>query len=204
MYSQLNEEEIILDYFSEARKNKISLSGNILDIGANDGITLSNTRALILKYPDIKGYFVEPNPECFSRLKNLYDKNHELYFFAIGETDGKLPMYCNKHHISPSDIGLLSTLIQKETQRWGDEKWEIIDVDVVRYPFNDIEFDFISIDAEGMDESILFQIDLSKNKLLCIEWNSVEERKQSIDNYCKSFRLELIHENSINLIYGRR
>ena len=138
MYSQLNEEEIILDYFSEAKKNRIFLSGNILDIGANDGVTLSNTRALILKYPEIKGYFVEPNPECFSRLKTLYDKNQELYFFAIGETNGKLPMYCNKHHISSADIGLLSTLIHKETQRWGDEKWEIIDVDVVRYPFNDI------------------------------------------------------------------
>ena len=40
MYSQNNEEQVILDYFG----NKI---GNLLDIGANDGITLSNSRKLI-------------------------------------------------------------------------------------------------------------------------------------------------------------
>ncbi len=40
MREKRNEEQVILDYFG----NKI---GNLLDIGANDGITLSNSRKLI-------------------------------------------------------------------------------------------------------------------------------------------------------------
>ena len=42
MYSQNNEEQIILEYFKDFK-------GNLLDIGANDGVTLSNTRKLAIE-----------------------------------------------------------------------------------------------------------------------------------------------------------
>ena len=40
-YSQNNEQDIILQYFGNRK-------GFFLDIGANDGITLSNTYALLI------------------------------------------------------------------------------------------------------------------------------------------------------------
>jgi FkbM family methyltransferase len=204
MYSQLGEDEIILKYFVDFKEKYGSfLSNNILDIGANDGITISNTRALILKYEEIKGYFVEPNPICFEKLRELYGESHNIYNFAISDGEGRMEMYCNGSHLSSSDNGLLSTLVLEETKRWGDEKWDLIEVDVKRYPFGEINFDFISIDTEGMDETILFQIDLSKTWMLCIEWNSNQERKNTIDNYCKKFSMDLLHENDINLIYTK-
>ncbi len=204
MYSQLGEDEIILKYFGDFKEKYGSvLSDNLLDIGADDGITISNTRALILKYEEIKGYFVEPNPICFEKLNELYGESHNIYNFAISDSEGRMEMYCNGSHLSSADNGLLSTLVLEETKRWGDEKWDLIEVDVKKYPFGEIDFDFISIDTEGMDETILFQIDLSKTWMLCIEWNSNQERKNTIDNYCKKSSMNLLHENDINLIYTK-
>ena len=202
MYSQIDEEKVILDYYKIIKsKNGLKFSNKILDIGANDGETLSNTRGLIIEYPEIVGYFVEPNPESFEKLQKLYYKNHNLYNFAISDVDGKLEMYCNGSHITDNDRGLLSTLIYSETERWQDEKWEKKIVDSKKYPFHDVNFDFISIDAEGMDEIILSQIDLSNTHILCIEWNSIEERKKNIDEYCQKFSMSILHQNSTNLIY---
>jgi FkbM family methyltransferase len=202
MYSQLDEDEIILKFYGDL-KNKYPqfLSNKILDIGANDGETISNTRALIIKYSDITGYFIEPNPACYEKLSLLYPENHMLFNFAMGDIDGISKMYCNGSHLSPNDTGLLSTILEKETKRWGDEKWEIIDVPVKKYPFADINFDFISMDTEGMDEIILPQINLEKTWIVCIEWNSEPEREIFFSDYCKRYSLELIHKNSINLIY---
>lgn len=59
-YSQNNEQAIILKYFGSQR-------GTVLDIGANDGITLSNSRALIeLGWSAV---LVEPAEIAFRKLR---------------------------------------------------------------------------------------------------------------------------------------
>lgn len=204
MYSQLDEDDVILSFYRNLReKYPEFLSNKILDIGANDGETISNTRALIINYPDITGYFVEPNPACYKKLSSLYTDKHMLFDFAIGDKDGVSQMYCNGHHLSSNDVGLLSTILEKETKRWGNEKWEAVEVEVKKYPFGSINFDFISIDAEGMDEIILPQINLEKTWIICIEWNSEPQREIFFNDYCSKYSLDLIHKNSINLIYGK-
>lgn len=204
MYSQLGEDDIILDYYKALKNGHSSkLSNNILDVGANDGLTLSNTREIINLYPEIKCYFVEPNPICNKKLKELYaNSSHEIYDFAIGDYNGSTQLYCNGSHITNNDNGLLSTILPDETKRWGEnEKWELVEVEVKKYPFIDIDFDFISIDAEGMDEIILKQIDLTRTYIMCIEWNSNEDTFNSINSYCTSFSMRILHQNGINLIY---
>lgn len=206
MFTQIDEESFILSEFENLLINfPDRLSNTILDIGANDGITLSNTRALLLKYPHLRCYFVEPNPICNQKLKILYnDPRYKVHDFAIGNYDGITDLYCNGNHIGENDTGLLSTIIENETKRWGNnEKWELVSVDVKKYPFSDVHFDFISIDAEGMDLDILKQIDLSRTYLLCIEWNSNQNVFSEIDLYCKSFSMHLLHKNSVNLIYKK-
>lgn len=204
MYSQLDEEKIVLEFYRGLReKHEVYLSKKILDIGANDGRTISNTRALVLEYPDVVGYFVEPNPVCYEKLKILYPKIHMIFNFAISDFNGETQMYCNGSHLSPDDNGLLSTIVEKETKRWGSEKWDIINVQTRKYPFSNINFDYISIDAEGMDEIILSQINLEKTWILCIEWNSEMDRENIFNEYCGRYSMNLIHKNSTNLIYGK-
>ena len=58
-YSQNNEQDIIMQYF-------IGNRGTFLDIGANDGVTLSNTYAL--QQAGWGGVLVEPSEEAFNRI----------------------------------------------------------------------------------------------------------------------------------------
>lgn len=207
-YSQNKEQEVILNYFA---KTKI---GNFLDIGANDGETLSNTRALALL--GWSGVLVEPTDIAFAKLSNLYKHNKDIVCVkcAVGEISGEVEINVNGNHIGENDTGLLSTTIDKEKERWVGEVWGKEKIKMVTYhellniaygATDDFRymFDFVSIDAEGCDIDILKQIDLRYVRMVCVEWNSVQENYISINNICTNYGMSLIHKNSENLIYAK-
>jgi hypothetical protein len=69
--------------------------------------------------------------------------------------------------------------------------------------------DFISIDAEGMDASILAQIQthdmLNYVHMVCIEWNGDYALKKTYDNVLtKGIKpMSLVYTSGENLIYAR-
>lgn len=196
MYSQNNEEEIILNYFGFVK-------GTFLDIGANDGITLSNTRMLAER--GWGGVLVEPSPKAYARLKEVY-KDHEgiyTYPFAIGNHNGTAILNESASLINPQDVALVSTLKEEEMDRFKSvTQYTPVEVKVFRWKtfLNRIKyktFDFISIDAEGLDLDILRQIDLSDTRMVCVEWNG--KQKEEFMAACPGFKI--IHENGENLIF---
>lgn len=209
-YAQSKEDLGICNFITQLVKSDLPKSYQFLDIGANDGKTFSNTHLLTELFPEYKGFFVEPHPEAFKRLKALYKPKpgqkhkHKFFQFAIGTAPGKLPMHVNGSHLKQGDIGLLSTLSDNEKARWKDtEQWETVEVEVKTYPFNEEKFDMISIDAEGMDEAILQQIDLTHTYLLIIEWNSKEDVGSRMGEYCSKFKLNMAMKTAENLIFIR-
>ena len=205
MYTQNREEEVILNYFGDFK-------GTLLDIGANDGKTLSNSLALIEK--GWSGNLFEPSKEAFDKCSNLHKENKKVKVFkiAIGPVNGQAKLIVSGSHFADKkDVGLLSSFYNNETEKWkkAGVKFHTEDVDVM--PFSDFEnehekviYDFISIDAEGMDVEILRQIDLIKTKLLCIEWNSVEFNKAEIMDYCSKFGMtNIIYQSPENLLICR-
>lgn len=202
MYSQSNEEGIILNYFG-------NYVGTFLDIGANDGITLSNTYALSQK--EWTGCCVEASPKAYDRLKEAhpFNKHIEYYKFAIGSINGKIILHeSNEHLVGKGDIGLLSTVKESELKRWGDAQvFTKIEVPVKTFKSflsmtAHYSFDFISIDIEGMELEVLPQMDLKKleTKLICVEFNGKE--KEKFDALILPQGFYLIHQNAENLIYG--
>lgn len=198
-YSQNNEDQVILDYF----KGK---AGTFIDIGANDGKTLSNTRLLVEN--GWSGVFVEPSPTAFQKLKENYPNQTGLYFypFALGVTNDEVDMYDSGSHLSPNDHGLLSTLLEDEKLRWKNQHYDKIKVKCFRWKtfLNRLKhktFDFISIDAEGMDFEILKQINLQETRCVCIEWNSNPQLKEQLVNYMLGYNL--IYTSPENLIFAR-
>lgn len=197
MYSQNNEEQVVLDYF------KGECRGNFLDIGANDGQTLSNTRALAeLGW---SGVCVEPSLKAFEKLKELYKDNRDVYTynFAIGHTNKKQILYDMGSHLG-NDSGLLATLVEEEKKRWPGQKYEEVEVKCFKWKtfLNRLrikEFDFISIDTEGMELVILEQMDLSKVRCACVEFNG--RNKEKFDKIFEGFNL--IYTSPENLIYAR-
>lgn len=170
-HSQNNEEDIILGYFGD----KV---GRFLDMGANDGATLSNTRALALRGWD--GVLVEPSPTAFARLSALYPDGKTLLNLAVGDREGEIEFF---EHGSDT---LVSTTVAGERDRWGlsnylPVKARMVGVDklleLAPGPYN-----FVSIDCEGMDVAILSGLAprMTPSVVYCIEHNSVEERKRQI------------------------
>jgi FkbM family methyltransferase len=198
MYSQNQEEEIIIKYFGD-------YVGTLLSVGENDGITLSNVRALIER--GWCGVLVEPSPKAYARLKENC-KNYDCiytYPFALGVTNGTVTLHESSSLINPTDVALVSTIKEQEMDRFRSiTSYTPVEVKVFRWKtfLNRLKyktFDFISIDCEGMDLEVLRQIDLSNTRMVCVEWNGVN--KQAFVDVCKDFKL--VHENGENLIFAR-
>jgi FkbM family methyltransferase len=200
MYSQNNEEKVIQEYFG-------SHTGTFLSLGENDGLTFSNVRALAER--GWRGVMVEPSPKAFERLKELYNKHKGFYVyqFAISDHNGKAMLQESGPLCSPSDVGLVSTFHPEEKQRFERSvKYAPVEVKTFKWKtfLNRLtikEFDFISMDVEGSELAILPDMDLSKTKLICLEWNGKPELKTAYEKYLEGFKL--IYTSGENLIYGR-
>lgn len=192
MYSQNNEEKIILDFFKGHK-------GTFLDIGAFDGINLSNTRRLAeLGW---EGVCIEPDPIVFGLLcKNYLDnKLVKCYEYALGEKSGEVKFYSNQNAVG--------TMVKEQTDRWkGTQDYTEVEVEVKSIPDfleeNQTSFDFISIDAEGMDYYILTNLPLKKIgcRLVCVEHNGLETNKYM--QHLIGLGYSIIHVNAENIIAG--
>jgi FkbM family methyltransferase len=152
------------------------------------------------------GVLVEPSPLAFAKLKENIKglKGVYAYPFAITDHNGEVNLWESMSHLNRGDVGLLSTTVTDEMRRWNGEKFNPVMVKCFRWKtfLNRLKyksFDFISIDAEGMDLEILKQIDLKDTKMVCVEWNG--KNKQAFIDACPGFRL--IAENLENLIFAR-
>lgn len=139
-FSQSGEQAIILKYFGDFR-------GTVLDIGANDGILYSNSRALVEL--DWSAVLVEPAEIAFGKLmaNNLIFGSGKMpegfagtpadfhamisgglvvapngrvkcVQAAITTTDGPLTFYSSGTHLKKGDTDLLSTTHPEELARW--------------------------------------------------------------------------------------
>lgn len=205
MYSQNEEEKHILDFFADHEL------GTLLDIGANDGRTFSNSLRLI--EAGWKAVLVEPSARAIGKLRQLHKGNKRvaILFCAVGTETGNQVFHDSGAHLpDKSDTALLSTLVAEEKEKWQSTV-EYAETNTTVYTYADLletfphlRFDFITIDAEGMDVAILKQIDLSHTKLLCIEWNSIQKVKDEILNYTALFDMsKVIYQSAENLIIAR-
>lgn len=204
-YSQHSEQQVILDYFKNQNPENLCF----LDVGANDGKTLSNTHALALAR--WFGICIEPGQKAFEKLSALYENSIEVNCFNIAITRVNGPVVLHESgSIDSEDVGLLSSCIYAETLKWKhgveftDSVVHGVSWDSFRETYVDSTYDFISIDCEGMDLEILFQMNLSELecKLICIEWGQNEAVKNAIHHYVSKFGMKLIYSNETNLIYG--
>lgn len=200
MYSQNNEQQIILDYFKDH-------VGTFIDIGSNDGITLSNTRALAER--GWKGVLVEPSPKAYARLVENYKTFTGIYTYpyCISHSNKDFTLHESSTLLGKDDVGLVSTFHDHEKERFKSVvSYTPVTCKCFRWKtfLNRLtikKFDFISLDAEGQDITILEQIDLTDTRLLVVEWNSIPANKTRFMELCTGFRL--IAENAENLIFGR-
>ncbi len=177
-YSQLYQDLFVLYCF----KNKTN--GNYIEIGASDGIALSNSYLLEKKF-NWTGVLVEPDPCWNKSLKNNRKKSILLNDCAWSNSGEKKTFYS-------SDIKELSTI---EEFRFSDKLnfyarnkkgFKIDNVntislnDICLKYFLDKQIDYISIDTEGSEYKILETFDFSFYKVgvFTVEHNFTENQKK--------------------------
>jgi FkbM family methyltransferase len=203
MYSQNQEEAFVADYF----KDEV---GVFLELGANDGMTFSNTYNLLQK--GWRGTLVECSPKALEKLKeNMEPFKHQVYLIdvAISVYDGSTTFYESGTLLNNGDTSLVSSLKESELQRWNSLKIPFEKIEVQTLTFNSMlsrsihkKFDLVSIDIEGMERFVIPQIDFKKlgTRMVIIEFNGKDEK--FFNEYMKMFNFYQLHKNQENLIYA--
>jgi FkbM family methyltransferase len=202
-YAQNKEDLFVLEYFK-------GFKGSLLEIGANDGVTFSNSKLLIEN--GWSAHLVEP-ASIFAELEGPYKGNEAVkcYNLAIGDKHGIVTLYESGAHVPcGNDRALVSSLSKVETARWTLIGVKFVETPINVIPFNAFweltdfaKFHFISIDAESFDWLILKQIDLAAVNCccLCIEFNGDQNLLNNYVEYCKSFGLQMAIFNAENIIF---
>jgi FkbM family methyltransferase len=197
-YSQNNEQDVILNFFG-------SHVGRFLDIGAFDGVELSNTRALAeLGW---SGIMVEPSPPCLVRLIESvkgFNSRVEVWACAVSGSAGmaKLSMSSDISRVWANSIeptfpedyipGKINVPVYVPTVS-------------IRTILSGNDFNFISIDAEWKDLEILRDTPqgIPGCELLCIEPSDSNCRSEMI-RYLKDFHGFEVHYETHENILARR
>jgi|688.fasta_scaffold545855_2 FkbM family methyltransferase len=201
-YSQFNQDQIVLK-INDYKKN-----GYFVDIGANDGITGSNTYLLEKEY-NWNGICVEPLPDEFDKCNKI--RNCICYNYAIySESNLKLNFV-----VSDLLSGIEDThLIKNKKQNFIDPKYfnnnykgEIIVetktlTDILEKSNAPKYIDYLSIDVEGAEVHVLKGIDFSKYTfgMIHIEHNWQNYRYEIREILEKNNYL-FLNENSCDDIY---
>jgi FkbM family methyltransferase len=203
MYSQHREDLFIVNQLSN--NNKI---GSILDIGANDGTTYSNSRYFIEKL-GWKGVLVEPTSQCISKLNELYSENNQviIYPYAIDSEETETVIYLG--NLEPDTINQVSTMSTSEKAYWETNRnvhytEELIKTKTIDQLVSDIKidyFDIISIDTEGKDIlafSRLYELGY-RPEFFIFEHNSNNITIQQLSDICHT-EYRIVWKNTINFI----
>ena len=191
-YSQIGQDLDVVKFYNH-KKN-----GYYVEIGANDGITLSNTYLLAIKY-NWKGICVEPIPKIFELLcKNrpfakccnnavYIESNKEVIFDIANNNDllsGKSEhIDCHKKTVDNNKTQIIVTTITLN--------------DLLEKYNAPLFIDYMSLDTEGSELEILKSVDLTKYifGLIDIEHNFIEPRRSQIRELLCSNGYTYIKEN---------
>jgi FkbM family methyltransferase len=191
-YSQLNQDTEVLNFY----KNKTD--GFFIEIGASDGIDLSNTYLLEKKY-NWKGICIEPVPEKFKLLCNnrpgsfccdmaVYKESNKEVIFDIANNDTLFSGISEEIDCHKNSVNANKTQIIVKTISFNDllEKYNA-----------PLFVEYLSLDTEGSELEILKSVDLQKYifGIIDVEHNFVEPRRTQIKELLISNGYIYVKEN---------
>ena len=191
-YSQIGQDLEVLKIYNNKK------DGFFIEIGASDGIELSNTYLLEKMY-NWKGICVEPIPRRFNLLcKNR--PNSLCYDYAVYNKSNTQVVFdiANNYDL----LSGISSNIDCHTRAVNSNKTQIIKNtislnDLLELSNAPLFIDYLSLDTEGSELEILKSVDLQKYTfgLIDIEHNFIEPRRTQIRDLLTSNGYEFIREN---------
>ncbi|MDG5492247.1 FkbM family methyltransferase [Psychroserpens sp. SPM9] len=205
-YSQCGEDLIIGFVFKRLGISKPTY----IDIGAHHPFKISNT-ALFYK-SGARGINIEPDPVLFEAFIE-HRKEDVNINIGIGDTNSEEDFYI----ISSSTLNTFSKTDAENYSKEGNYKIkEVKKIQVKTLPtvlnenFNGEFPQFLSLDAEGIDELVIKSIDFEKNYplVICVETISFSTsgqgvKNQSLIDYIASKGYLIYADTYINTIFVR-
>ena len=139
--------------------------GFYIDIGANDGKSISNT--YVFEKLGWGGACIEPLPDVFEKLRQ--NRSCDCSNVAISDVSGESIEFIRAKGVEVLS-GLSNQMTEAHKERIRREKGEIEKIYVKTLTFDDLmsnypdtkHIDFMSIDVEGAEMSVLKAIDFKK------------------------------------------
>lgn len=187
-YSQ-HQEDIV---FWEILKDYNHSDSIFIDVGANHPTDISNTYLLYRK--GLKGIIIEPNEELVSLFRKFRKRDTPLMIGCSNE------VAVLSFNISKTPV-VSSFSNEREVNTYRTVYLPVLPLDTV---LQNIQYGFISllsIDVEGLNYQVLqgAQKTLDRVLLLCVEYDTEEEKKQ-IEQLLGA-RFELKGDIGCNLLY---
>ncbi len=194
-YSQFGEDLIIEKYFEE----KEIYAGKYLDIGAFHPIWISNT--YILSKKNWNGIVVDLDEEKLKLFK-FFRKKDKIINKAVVASDFKenyIKYYKFNRFFSEINTVDKNFALAKSKETgfsFYEKKLEVVSINSL-LDLLDNKINFLNIDAEGIDEQLIFDLDFSKNKinLICLESHNSNFKKTKVFKYLEDLNYHLIYDS---------
>ncbi|MFC1842080.1 FkbM family methyltransferase [Candidatus Dependentiae bacterium] len=174
-FSQYKQDKYIHENFFGHKKN-----GTFVEIGASDGIKISNT-LFFEQYLEWDGICVEPMPHFFKQLEKnrsciciegcIADFNGTAKFLQVHGYANMLSGLAN--YYDPRHIQRIESEIRSHGGKKEFTEVQCYTLESILNKYNISSIDFLSIDTEGNEYSILKSIDFDKIfiDVICVENN---------------------------------
>ena len=171
----------------------------VVDIGANDGISLSNSFFFVQK--GWRALLVEPLAESLEKAKSIYKTNPCVEFeqVAISDVAGWSKIYLDKI----GDANLFATITEQPSRLKrklvSDSKFEVVETKTLQEVLNSHNipkvFALLSIDVEGYESKVISTLHDYRPAVILIE--------RSLENYDESLRKQTILTNRSYIFAAR-
>ena len=176
-YLSSSKSQICQDWFVIDTLN-LKRGGFFVEIGAASGVSLSNS-FLLEKEFDWKGILVEPAKSCKESL--LQNRKCDVDFRCVSDRSNEIIEFYETKEQEFSTIGKYSTLDKHAKNRKSYIKYDVksVTLEKLLIEYNSPkEIDYLSIDTEGSEYSILkdFNFDNFSIAVITVEHNNTKNR----------------------------
>lgn len=186
-HSQMEQDITVANYFNMQK------GGYFIDVGAWDGVEISNTY-MLEKELEWTGICIEPLPDKFAHLQEhrnchciqaaAYNQSNLELDFAVADGFSGIAKHIDRHtEALNKDRMMVKTKTLDEIMK------------LYQAPFF---IEYLSIDTEGSEAEVLWGINWSKYSFgyITIEHNGIEPRRTYIRNYLNKMGYSFLRENS--------
>jgi methyltransferase, FkbM family len=167
-----DEDNFIIEYFNGKR------NGFIVDVGAAEGVSSSNSFRLINEY-DWSAFLIEPYSASFKQLKYLYGDNNKIILenVAVSSVTKKAVLYLK--HVDSGCHSLREPETKPEDPNDNRLGPDTGTEEVLVFTLNDLfkkhnikNIDVLSVDTEGNDLAVLQGLNFEeyKPKIITVEY----------------------------------